>query len=457
MTIVVFSKSTLKELFRLALPMMVSQGAFALMVFTDRIFMSRIDSLHISATLGGGVSFFVSIALFNGILSYGNALVAQYLGAGEHSKCPQVVSQGVILTIAIMPVIAVVTFFMGDLFAAMGHDPALVELERQYYFVLMAGAAFALIKTCLASYFSGIAVTRVVMISDVMGVAFNIPLSYVLIFGELGLPAMGIRGAAVGTVVATIFSILVYLYFYFNRFHREKFAVAKSFRLNTGILRRYLRLGFPSGFEVFIGAGTFNLFLLMFQSYGVAEGAAMAIVFNWDMLSFVPLVGINIAITSLIGRYVGAQDLSRANQVISSGFLIALSYSGFMGICFIVFRFELMDFFATPGEDFTAIRELGAKMMIGLTTYVMADAIILICSGTLRGAGDTRWLMVTSISLHLLMLLVQFLVIMVWDYGPIISWWVFVATLLLLALVYALRVFGGRWRHPERLARVMAE
>jgi MATE family multidrug resistance protein len=453
----VFSRSTLKELFYLALPMMVSQGAFALMVFTDRIFMSRIDAMHIAATLGGGVSFFVSIALFNGILSYGNALVAQYLGAGELRKCPQVVTQGVIVTLAILPVVAVVTYYVSQLFEAMGHDPAMVVLERQYYFMLMSGAGFALLKTCLASYFSGIAVTRVVMVSDLLGVALNIPLSYVLIFGVFGAPEMGIRGAALGTVISTVFSIGVYLIFYLNRFNREKFSVMESFKLNTGILKRYLRLGFPSGFELFIGAGTFNLFLLMFQSYGVREGAAMAIVFNWDMLSFVPLVGINIAITSLIGRYVGAQDMSRANEVISSGFLIALTYSGLMGLCFIIFRFELMEFFATPGEDFSEIRDLGAKMMIGLTTYVMADAIILICSGTLRGAGDTRWLMVTSIALHLLMLLVQFLVIMVWEFEPIVSWWVFVATLLSLALVYGLRVFGGAWRHPERLARVMAE
>ncbi|MFT6287570.1 MAG: MATE family multidrug resistance protein, partial [Alcanivorax sp.] len=423
-----FSRSTLKELFYLALPMMVSQGAFAVMVFTDRIFMSRIDAMHIAATLGGGVSFFVSIALFNGILSYGNALVAQYLGAGEFRKCPQVVTQGLLLTLAILPVVAVVTYYVSQLFEAMGHDPAMVVLERQYYFMLMSGAGFALLKTCLACYFSGIAVTRVVMVSDLLGVAMNIPLSYVLIFGVCGAPEMGIRGAALGTVISTIFSIAVYLLFYFNRSNREKFSVLDSFKLNTGILKRYLRLGFPSGFELFIGAGTFNLFLLMFQSYGVSEGAAMAIVFNWDMLSFVPLVGINIAITSLIGRYVGAQDLSRASAVISSGFLIALTYSGLMGLCFIVFRFELLELFATPGEDFTEIRKLGSKMMIGLTTYVMADAVILICSGTLRGAGDTRWLMVTSIVLHLIMLLVQYLVIMVWEFEPIVSWWVFVAT-----------------------------
>ena len=85
-----FSLTTLRQLFRLALPMVVSQGAFALMVFTDRLFMSRIDAAHIASAMGGGVSYFVSIALFTGVLSYANALVAQYFGAGDLRKCPQV-------------------------------------------------------------------------------------------------------------------------------------------------------------------------------------------------------------------------------------------------------------------------------------------------------------------------------------------------------------------------------
>jgi MATE family multidrug resistance protein len=76
-------------------------------------------------------------------------------------------------------------------------------------------------------------------------------------------------------------------------------------------MRRYLRLGLPSGFEVLISMGTFSVFLLLFQSYGVSEGAAMAIVFNWDMLSFIPLMGLNIALMSMIGRTVGAGDMSR--------------------------------------------------------------------------------------------------------------------------------------------------
>jgi MATE family multidrug resistance protein len=183
----------------------------------------------------------------------------------------------------------------------------------------------------------------------------------------------------------------------------------------------------------------------------------MAIVFNWDMLSFVPMVGLNIAVTSLIGRFVGMSDMGRANQVISSGFILALGYSGVLALVFLFFRYPLVEVFSTPGEEFAAIRELGGKMMIGLCTYMLADATIQIAGATLRGAGDTRWVMITSTVLHWLMLIVQYYVIVVAKLDPLVSWWVFVVMLLCVATAYLLRLLGGRWRRPERLARVMQE
>jgi MATE family multidrug resistance protein len=139
-------RTTFKELLRLSLPMVVSQGAFAVMVFTDRLFMSALDAVHIAATLGGGVASFFCISLFVGVISYANALVAQYFGAGHFEKCTRVVTQGMLMVLMSLPILGVLAYFVGDLFSAMGHDPRQVELERIYYYVLMGGCLFTLLK-----------------------------------------------------------------------------------------------------------------------------------------------------------------------------------------------------------------------------------------------------------------------------------------------------------------------
>ncbi len=451
------SRKAVNELFRLALPMVVSQGALALMFFADRFFLSRISSVHVAASLGGGVSFWVCLCFFNGIAAYGNALVAQYFGRRELERCPQVLTQGLILSVVAQPLLWLLAWPALRAFEWMGHAPEQIALEQPYFLTMMAGGLLFLVKTVFASYFSGIGRTRVVMIADVLGVLLNIPLSYVLIFGKLGFPALGIVGAALGTVVAAGLTIAVYLAFYLTRIHSRRFYVRDSVLYVPAIMRRYLRLGLPSGFEVFIGLGTFNVFLLLFQSYGVAEGAAMAIVFNWDMLSFVPLMGLNIALMSMTGRFVGADDMARSNEVISAGFLLGVCYSGVLGLIFIVFREPLLLIFATPGEDFSPILAVGAPMMLGMATYVVADSLILVCSGVLRGAGDTRWLMITSIAIHVIMLLAQLVVILMLELGPLVSWSVFVITLIAQAFIYLGRLSRGRWRAPDRLAEVMRE
>jgi MATE family multidrug resistance protein len=83
-----FTRATLSELFRLALPMVVSQGAFALMMFADRFFLSRLSSTHVAASMGGGVSFWVCLCFFNGLAAYSNALVAQYYGRRDLARWP---------------------------------------------------------------------------------------------------------------------------------------------------------------------------------------------------------------------------------------------------------------------------------------------------------------------------------------------------------------------------------
>jgi MATE family multidrug resistance protein len=295
------------------------------------------------------------------------------------------------------------------------------------------------------------------MICDVFGLIINIPLCYAMVFGKLGFPALGIAGAGISTVIATLLGFLLFIVFYFRKEHRESFGVGQSFSLDLGILRRFWRLGFPSGLELFLNVAAFNLFLLMFQSYGIAQAAAAAIVFNWDILSFIPMIGLSVGVISLIGRFVGARDMARTNEVMTAAFAVALAYGAVLAIIYIVFRYPLVEVFAPPTGDFSEIRSLSAFMMVGLSSYVLVSAVIIVSGGVLRGAGDTRWLMVASVSLHWAMLVAQFFIIRVYGLSPEVSWLAFVTMIFAIAVVYVLRLWSGRWRDPEALARVMAE
>ncbi len=437
--------------------MVVSQGAFAVMIFTDRYFLAQLGPVHMAAALGGGVAWYFSISLLNGILAYATALVAQYLGANELHKCSRVITQGVIMALACTPLLILVGFAMRNIFAGMGHAPDQIELEKTYYTILMFCSVTTLIKVCLSTFFSGIGKTKIVMVSDVLGILFNIPLTWCLIFGKAGLPALGIAGAAYGTVISTIFIIIVYLLFYLTKENIERFNITTSFVFDQGIASRYLRLGFPSGLEMFLNVAAFNLFLLMFQSYGIPEAASATIVFNWDILSFVPLLGLNIAIMSMIGRFVGSGDMHKANEVTTAGYILGIGYSLFLALLFLIFRDLLVETFIFYKEDADEIRNLARFMMVGLSCYVLCEGMLQVAAGVLRGAGDTRWVMWASTSLHWAMLVVQFFIIKVFALGPRISWIGFVIMILVIAIVFIYRLASNHWRDPDKLRAVMVE
>ncbi len=117
----------------------------------------------------------------------------------------------------------------------------------------------------------------------------------------------------------------------------------------------------------------------------------------------------------------------------------------------------MVEIFVSPGKDYQAIIEITSFMMIGLATYVMADAARLVSSAVLRGAGDTRWLMISSVTLYWTMLLAQYLIIRVFELGPKVSWLAFVVMIFAITVICLMRLKGGKWRHPSRLELVMAE
>lgn len=450
-------RSMLRHLLGLALPMVVSQGAFALMIFTARWFMAQTSAAHMAATMGGGVAWYFSFALFSGVLAYGNPLVAQYLGAREIHKCSKVVTQGLLLALACTPLLLCIALGMRQLFSAMGHAPEQALLEQQYYDVLMLASLPMLFKTVLSSFFAGTARARVVMSCEVLGICLNIPLAWYFIYGGAGLPALGIAGAAWASLLSTVFSCGLYLLVYLGRQNRRQYQVDASFVVDGGILRRYLRLGFPSGMESFLNVAAFNLFLLMFHSYGVSEAAAATIVFNWDILSFVPLLGLNIAVMSQIGRAVGAADMAHTAAVTRAGYALGLGYSVLLALLFLLLRDPLIEVFIFDETGAAEIRELARFMMLGLSAYVLLEGVLQVAAGVLRGAGDTRWCMLASVSLHWLMLVLQYLVIRVLGLGPRVSWLLFVAMVCAIVALFVLRLRGPRWRDPARLRAVMTE
>lgn len=438
----------MKEMLTIAFPMVISSACDTVMIFTDRLFLSRLGAHQMSAAMGGGLTCFMMTTFFLGVTGYCTALTAQCFGAGRKTDCPLVITQGLLVSIFAWPLILAARPLAWKLFILTHIPPEQLGPQTVYFNILLYGTLISLFRNCLSSFFSGIGKTRTVMASAIVSTVSNIFINYVLIFGHLGVPALGIRGAAYGTIAGSFLGLVVLAWVYLFGRGQQEFNIARSFRYDKVLMKKLWRFGTPAGIEFFLNMLAFNLLILNFHACGLQTGTAVTIVFNWDLVSFIPLIGIHVGVTSLVGRYMGSADPSTADRSTFSGLKLAWMYSFCTLLIFAFFPHYLIDIFRPPQDDgvFAAARPEAVFMLRMASIYVMGDATALVFSGALRGAGDTFWAMCISVSMHWFLVIGQMFLLKAAQLPARWAWGFLCLTLLAFSGLYYLRYRSGKWQ-----------
>jgi MATE family, multidrug efflux pump len=442
------SAGGVREMLAIAFPMVISQGCDTVMIFTDRLFLSRLGPEAMSASMGGGLTSFMMMAFFLGLTGYATALVAQYLGAGQRTKCALVVTQALLIIAVAYPLILSARPLGHLLFRLFKPSPGQLALQRIYFDIMLYASCVGLLRNSLSCFFSGIGRTRVVMIATFVSLVVNIGANYVLIFGKFGFPALGIRGAAYGTILGGVVGLAVLVSAYLTREIRREFGVMQSFHFAPILMKKLWRFGTPSGVEFLLNMLAFNALILTFHAVNATTSGAVTIVINWDMMAFIPLIGVNIGVTSLVGRYMGAGDPDSAHRATMSGLRLVSVYSFAALIAFAVFPDTLVRLFLPAAQmaEHPGIFPMATFMLRMVSLYVMADAVMLVYGGALRGAGDTFWVMCASVLVHWLGAGILMILLRGYKVSPESAWCVFVGILLSFTAVFFLRYRSGKWR-----------
>lgn len=444
-------KGSVGEMLSLALPIVMSHACDTVMAFTDRMFLSRLAPELMSAAMGGSITVLMMMTFFMGLTGYSTALVAQYFGAGQKKMSAVTTSQALFISLAAYPVLLFARPLGYHFFNFMGIPENQIIPQTMYFNILMYGTIISLIRNSLNCFFSGIGRTRIVMISSVVVMLINIGLNYMLIFGKFGCPAMGIKGAAYGTIIASATGIIVLILAYFRKAIQDEFNVFASFIYNKKVFGKLLYYGYPAGLEFFMNFLAFTILIFIFHSHGPVTATASTIMFNWDMVSFVPLIGIQIAVTSLVGRYMGARDPDTAYKATISGIKSGIFYSMGILVLFLFFPGVLVRMFEPSGESdiFRQAFPIAKTMLQAASVYVLLDVIVIAMVGALRGAGDTHWAMRVSVAVHWLFVPVLYVMLHVLDMSPVQGWIAVICIFLLFAFLFFRRFKQGKWRDIE--------
>lgn len=442
------TRGSVGEMFAIAFPMMVSHGCETIMIFTDRLFLSRLGPEQMSAVLLGGLTMFMMSTFFIGLTGYTNALVAQYFGAGQKNKCGAVITQAGIIALIGYPLIIACTPLINRFYEISGVSPQQLIPQKTYLSIIIYGVIFSLLRNCLSGFFSGIGKTKFVMFAAIVSMIINICFNYVLIFGKFGMPALGIKGAAIGTLIGGFSGLLVLIIAYFKCQSKGEYGIAQSWHFDKIVMKKLIRFGYPAGLEMFINIFAFNTMIMLFHAEGLVTATAATIMFNWDLVSFVPLIGIQIGVTSLVGRYMGAGHPDIAHKSTMAGLKIGWIYSTIIFILFTFFPDFLVDIFK-PGEfnkTFVEARPLAIFMIRFAAIYVLVDTTFAIFTGALRGAGDTFWAMIITGILHWTLVPILYIILRVLHLSAKIGWISIVLIFVLFGFVIIWRYYSGKWR-----------
>jgi len=443
-----------RKLLSIAFPMIVSQTSDTVMLFVDRLFLSYLGKLHIAASMSGGLTHYVFVSFFVGTVGYVNAIVAQYYGSGQKHQCSRSTSQAVYLALTCFPILLLLISPMRHFFSLAGHGEEQIALEYAYFRILMFGAVFMVIRNAFNGFFIGIGKTRMVMIANIVAMVVNVPCNYLLIFGKMGFPAMGIEGAAVGTICGSFAGLLVLLGTYFSKQFRGTYKTHEEWRFNPRLLVKLLKFGLPAGTEMFLNVMAFNVFLQFMHSYGEDVAAAVTITFNWDMVAFIPMIGLGIATTARVGQHIGGGNIKGARHTVKLAMGMGAVYAGSMIALFLFATRSLVTLF-TGGfsGDEGAVVSLAVIMLRLASIYTLADATQLVFAGALRGAGDTRWVMWISVIMHWILAVATFIMIRILNVSPVGMWLFLIGFVIALGLVMFFRFQRGKWEKIQLIEK----
>ena len=294
-----------RQVLTIAIPLVLSMGSLAIMLFVDRMFLTWYSTEAVAASMPAGMLNFALMTLFIGTAGYTGTFVAQYQGAGQYQRIGPTVWQGVYVSLIGGAVLLALVPFAGVFFRFVGHEAAIRENEIVYFRILCLGATPVIASAAVAGFFSGRGRTWPVMWVNVLATAINAVMDYALIFGHWGFPELGISGAAIATIISSIVQIIVFLALLSRPEYNLHYHSLAGWRFDPALFARLVRFGLPSGLQFFIDMIGFSIFILFMGRLGTVPLAAINIAMNVSILAFLPMIGVGIAISVLVGQSLG--------------------------------------------------------------------------------------------------------------------------------------------------------
>ncbi|MBN2136765.1 MAG: MATE family efflux transporter [Sedimentisphaerales bacterium] len=445
--------TSLKYMLKLVSPAAVTTVSFTVMQFVDQYMVSRLGTDELAAIGPAQFVSFLPSGFAMGAMASLSTFVSQSLGKGALKECSNYFWQSIFMGLAYFgAVIAVMWPLAPWIFGVMGQSGEIARLEVVYLRIMLYAHVLAVFNWSCNPFFMGIHRPVVMMCASLCGQAVNVVANYVLIFGKIGFPAMGLEGAAWGTFIGIGVAALVSMCILLNREMNTTYGTRRAGHIYPGKMYDLIKVGLPAGLGLAVNVAFWGTVLYtLVGRFGKEAQAATTAVFNWTRFSVMPVVGVSMALGAAVGKSIGSGRKELAAKQTSVCLRVGLVYMGFAGVCFFLFRERLIKFWSTDAN----VIEAGTGIMVCAAFYQVFHAARIIYGGALQGAGDTLWLMLVSTvgALGILAVGGTGMVVFAPEAGPVGPWIAAALSIAVAGLANCRRFKSNRWMKIDLFKR----
>ena len=382
-------EATLKYILKLAWPIVITNISFTIMQFVNRLMVADLGTEALAAVLPAGIISTIPASFAMGIVTSVTTFVSQSLGKGSKKDCSNYCWQAMYMGMVYSVIVAAIMWPAAPwIFKVLGHEPAVAKLEVIYLRIMLYTLIPVISVWACSQFFMGIHRPIITMYAALVAQVVNIVFNYLLIFGKFGFPKMGIAGAGWGSFIGVMVGAAIRMVVFLGDKMNANFQSRRTMNIDFRKMRDLLKLGLPSGMGVLVNTSFWGMILfVLVGKFGKEALAATSAVFSYTNLAIMPIVGIGIALTAAVGRAIGQDKKDIAIKQTDLCLKISLVYMGLVGLYFFAFKESLMTFFST--DDM--VIKTGTNILICAAIFQIFDAVAIIYSSALRGAGDTMW------------------------------------------------------------------
>lgn len=385
-------ENDLASLLRLAWPIMGMTVTRMLMGFVDVYMVSMLGTDALAAISPASIFVFAAACLGMGAATSVQTFVSQADGRGRPREAGgyiwQVFYIAALFVMVIPPLAATTPSWFGWIAHFSHTAPGVAEMEIDYISISLWSVPAAVLCAGLQGFFNGIQRPAVGLWASVVSLLFNIAGNWLLIYGKLGFPQMGIAGAAVATTAAWVIRALIMTAWLLRRDIDAEYATRHTMRLDWAKFRGIWRIGGPTAVQWLVDIGAWVVFLtIIMPPYGTVAMAASNVALQYMHLSFMPAIGIGMALCSQVGFAIGERQPERAVRKARVAFTVTGVYMGAVGLLFLLGGGWILRLFTQDPE----VIAVGRVVLIWAAVFQVFDAMGINYMNALRGAGDTKW------------------------------------------------------------------